>query len=130
MEKGEAEQLSHINSPLPDGELDDILSQLDKISDQLNNPNTAAERAIHTVEQWGWHKYLSTLGTMPHLPPNEQLASAKRMVDYFCAIKVSAGINQYSQRALREYFLNAHLQGVLLATINESVARRTIPTQQ
>jgi hypothetical protein len=130
MEKGIVKQLDRIDSPLPNGELDEVLAQLDMISGQLESPNTAGERAIHVAEQWGWHRYLKNLGRTPHLPPTEQIRSAGKLVDYFCAIKSSGGINQYSPRALREYFLNAHLQGMLLVTVDESVARRTNPTQQ
>ena len=60
-------RLDHITSPLPDGELDDILAQLDTISAHLSNPknptlgnpdNPAGERAVYEAEQWGWQKYL------------------------------------------------------------------------
>ncbi len=127
-------RLDHITSPLPDGELDDILAQLDTISAHLSNPknptlgnpdNPAGERAVYEAEQWGWQKYLQTLGRTPHLPPAEQTESAEKLVRYFCAIGASGGINQYSPRALREYFLNVHLDGSLLITVNESAVRRT-----
>lgn len=130
MERTRIKRLEHISSPLPDGEVDAILTQLDLISDQLDSPSTAGERAMHAAEQWGWKKYLEFLGSTPHLPSAEQTKSTTCLVNYFCAIRASGGINQYSPRALREYFLNAHLEGTLLTTVNESVARRNAPPQK
>lgn len=130
METKEVKRLDHINVPLPAEEVDDIFTQLDDISTQLENPDMAGKRAIHSAEKWGWHKYLRLLGRAPDLTAAEQGRSTEVLVNYFCAIRVSGGINQYSPRALREYFLNEHLSGTLLTTVAESAARRTGITLQ